>query len=96
MFILSLTRLLLEMNFKLLLNVLEPSVNAVLLLLFSFVYMDSFDIIEQVTLLTRLACGHKTCRVVHITGLVSMLDEAKRIPCRYSAVCSGWQYFLYP
>jgi len=29
--------------------------------LFSFVYMDSFDITEQFSLLTRLACGHKTC-----------------------------------
>ena len=95
MLILSLTRLLLEMNVQLLLNVLEPSVNMVLFLLFSFVYMDSFDITEKVTLLTRLACGHKTCRAVHITELVSMIDEAKRIPCRYSAVCSGWQYFLY-
>jgi hypothetical protein len=28
-------------------------------LLFSFVYMDSFDIAEQVTLLTRIACSHK-------------------------------------
>ena len=30
-------------------------------ILFSFVYMDSFDITEQVSLLTRLTCGHKTC-----------------------------------
>ena len=28
-------------------------------LLFSFVYMDSFDVTEQVTLLTRFACGCK-------------------------------------
>jgi len=28
-------------------------------LLFSFVYMDSFNITEQLTLLTRFACGHK-------------------------------------
>jgi len=30
-------------------------------LLFSFVYMDSYDIREHVSFLTRLACGHKTC-----------------------------------
>ena len=31
----------------------------ILFLLFSFVYMDSFDITEQVTLLSRFACGRK-------------------------------------
>jgi hypothetical protein len=33
--------------------------NFLFFLLFSFVYVDSFDITEQVTLLTRFACGHK-------------------------------------
>ena len=45
-------------------NETEESVSSVgffifFFLLFSFVYVDSFDITEQVTLLTRFACGHK-------------------------------------
>jgi len=43
-------------------NETEESVSSVgifIFLLFSFVYVNSFDITEQVTLLTRFACGHK-------------------------------------
>ena len=53
--------------------------------------MDSFDITEHVTLLTRLACGHKTCQAVHISQLKRKLFLAVKVQ---SSVCGSTSYTL--